>query len=189
MVRSKNSFKESFICVQSHLGSSKCLEMRAIWSWLVNFEIYEIDREIFLCHVSCIAPACLNMDKLTKTPLVAEKKVLGLLAQFTKTYFCKEFWGQDDVKDNLQLQVEQLQVGESKRLFLLNYSWYSKSESCSRWGTAWRLFLLLWFVRNEKSKQLRRCDQNCEGFSPSTEKMFFDSQSNEHFRYGNSIAI
>ena len=71
----------------------------------------------------------------------------------------------------------------------MNYSWYSKSESCSRWGTAWRLFLLLWFVRNEKSKQLRRCDQNCEGFSPSTEKVFFETQSNECFRRGYAKAI
>ena len=35
---------------------------------------------------------------------------------------------------------------------------------------------------------MRICDQNCEDFSPSTEKVFFDSKSNDRFTHGNAMA-
>ena len=86
----KEKDKKSFIWVQSHLGSSKRLELRAIWSWLIILKIWQINWGYFLCHLSCYTFVYLKMKNwMNKCWWL--KKVQGLQAQFTKTYFSKEF--------------------------------------------------------------------------------------------------
>ena len=116
-MRSKNSFKKSFIWVQSHPGSSERLEMRAIWSWLVTFEIYEMNWKIFLYHLSCYTLACLDMKKLTEQTLVAEKSS-GATSAIHKNLFPQRIFGlritynykETDIKSHIMLYDKAWQI-------------------------------------------------------------------------------
>ena len=81
-----------------------------------------------------------------------------------------------EAEKNFEMEAEA--EAEAKKILKME----AEAEAVQKIGASTSL------VRNEKSKELRRCDQNCEGFSLSTEKVFFDSQSNERFRHGNAMA-
>ena len=113
-MRFRNGFKKSFIWVQSHPGSSKRLEMRAVWRLLVTFENWEMNWTVFLCHLSHHTLACLEIKYLTEqTPEV--EKVKGLLTRFPNTDYPKEFLDHEDIKDNLWLCKDWHEIAQNVR--------------------------------------------------------------------------
>ena len=66
--------------------------MRAIWSWLVILEIWQMSWGYFLCHLSCYTLACLDMKKIEWTNADGWKKFRGYYCNSQRPISPKNFW-------------------------------------------------------------------------------------------------